>query len=366
MTKRAHGEGSIYQRKDGKWCASVRFEDTTTGDHSRATFYGRTKTEAKQKLKAAIARLDEGAPVRDASATVAAWLAEWRKTALAASSRADSTKTTYELLCKKHLEPAPFGAITLDRLRASDLDRLILSLRAAGLSDSTIRQTYTILRQALSDAKRDNLIARNVAEAVKRPTVAKKEARYLSPAEVTRLLDAAKGSRYHDLLAFIAGTGVRKGEALATKWSDLDMDTGVYHVPGTKSDSSRRTLPLPPALIAILKAHKRRQAEERIRAANVWHDTGLVFTTEAGTAVGPRNVLRALYTAAAAAGLDDVCVHTLRHSAATAWLENGVNLKAVSTLLGHADISITADTYAHVSDETARQAMTTLANVLGL
>lgn len=366
MTKRSNGEGTLTQRKDGRWSASIRYQDPITGEFERAWFYGRTKTEARGKLKAAMERIAEGAPVRDAAATVGAWLAEWRHGGLKASSRAESTKDTYATLSKKHLEPAPFGSIPLGRLRPSDLERLIMQMRDEGLSDSTIRQTYTILRQALGDAKRDGLIARNVAELVKRPTVANHEARFLSPAEVARLLTAAEGSRYHDLLAFIAGTGVRKGEALATTWTDVDLTAATYRVPGTKTDKSKRTLPLSPGLVTLLKRHRKAQAIERMKAANVWEDTGLVFTTETGKAIGSRNVLRALYAVAEAAGLEDVCVHTLRHSAATAWLENGVNLKAVSTLLGHADISITANTYAHVSDETAKSAMAVLSEVIGL
>lgn len=366
MTKRSNGEGTVTQRKDGRWCASIRYQDPTTGEFERAWFYGKNKTEARNKLKAAMERIEAGAPVRDAAATVGTWLAEWRESALKASSRAESTKATYTTLSKKHLEVAPFGAIPLGRLRPSDLDKLILGLRAKGLSPSTVRQTYTILRQALGDAKRDGLIARNVAELVKRPAVETAEARFLSPAEVAQLLQSAEKSRYHALLSFIAGTGVRKGEALATTWSEVDLITGTYRVPGTKTEKSKRTLPLSPAMVALLKRHRTAQRSERIRAANVWQDTGLVFTTEFGTAVGARNTLRALHTAADDAGLTGVCVHTLRHSAATAWLENGVNLKAVSTMLGHADISITGDIYAHVSDETARGAMETLSRVIGL
>lgn len=366
MTKRSNGEGTVTQRKDGRWCAGIRYQDPLTGESERTWFYGKTKAEVRKKLKAAMERIEEGAPVRDAAATIGTWLAEWREGGLKASSRAESTKATYQTLSKKHLEPAPFGAIALGRLRPSDVDRLIMTLRDKGLSDSTVRQTYTILRQALGDAKRDGLIARNVAELVKRPTVETREARFLSPAEVARLLKSAEKSRYHDLLAFIAGTGVRKGEALATTWADIDLEAATYRVPGTKTEKSKRTLPLSPPMVLLLKRHRVVQRTERIRAANIWQGTGLVFTTETGTAISPRNTLRALHTAAEDAGLADVCVHTLRHSAATAWLENGVNLKAVSTMLGHADISITGDIYAHMSDETAKNAMETLSRVLGL
>jgi len=366
MTKRSNGEGTLDQRPDGRWRARIRYEDPITGEKLRTTFYGRTKTEARAKLKTAMQRLEAGAPVRDATATAGAFLEQWRGTSLKASSRADSTKSGYAILSKKHLEPAPFGAITLDRLRPSDVEKLILALRDKKLSESTVRQIYTILRQALADAKRDGLIARNVAEAVKRPSVTPHEARFLSPVEVSRLLKAAEPFRYHALLALIAGTGVRKGEALATTWGDLDLTAALYRVPGTKTARSRRRIPLSPALVALLKAHRKQQATERLRAANIWQETDLVFTTEAGTRVDPRNALRVLTVAAKAAGLKDVNVHTLRHSAASAWIEGGVSLKTASQLLGHSDIAITGNIYAHVSEDSERQAIDALSAAIGL
>jgi len=366
MAKRSNGEGSPYQRTDGRWAVPLRYQDPMTGEHVRKFFYGRTKREAMAKMTAARKRIEAGAPVKDSTATVAAWLAEWRSGALEASSRADSTKNTYKTLAKKHIEPAPFGLLPLDRLKPSHIDRLILELREKKLAPSTIRQVYTILRLALADAKRDGLIARNVAEAVARPKVPKKEARFLTAEEVTRLLKAAEKSRYHDLLAFIAATGVRKSEALATEWAHINLKAGTYRVPGTKSDASKRTLHLSPAVVEMLKAHRKRQLQERLHAGNQWQQTGYVFTTEFGTRVDPRNALRVIGAAAKSAKLDDVCVHTLRHSAATAMLENGVNLKAVSTLLGHSEIGTTANLYGHVTDEQAKRAMDTLSNAIGL
>lgn len=366
MTKRSNGEGSIRQRDDGLWVASLRFLDPVTGERSRKVFYGKTKTAARQKMQAARERIENGAPVKDSTATVAAWLAEWRSGALEASSRATSTKNVYSTLSKQHLEPAPFGLIALDRLRPSHIDRLILDLREKKLAASTIRQVYTILRLALTDAKRDGLIAHNVAEAVPRPKVPKKEARFLTSEEVVRLLKAAETSRYHDLLAFIAVTGVRKSEALSTAWAHIDLKAGTYRVPGTKSDAAKRMLHLSPAVIAMLKQHRKRQAEERLLAGNQWRQTGLVFTTEFGTRVDARNALRVIEVASKEAKLDGVCVHTLRHSAATAMLENGVNLKAVSTLLGHSEIGTTANLYGHMTDEQARKAMNTLSDAIGL
>ena len=130
--KRSNGEHSIYQRKDGKWCAAIVCDDPVTGQRSRKVLYGKTRTEVRGKLKTASERAEVGAPVRDAKASVAVWLVQWRDTTLAASNCKASTKELYKTLCIHHLEPEPFGAIRLDRLRPSDIDALILKLRGEG------------------------------------------------------------------------------------------------------------------------------------------------------------------------------------------------------------------------------------------
>jgi integrase len=181
MAKNANGEGSIYKRmRDGKL---VRYEGAITytgedGNTKRHTVYGRTRQDVCDKLKKARERIEAGGPVRDATRRVGDWLAQWRATSLAVSDRKDSTKELYVNLSRKHLEPAPFGAITLDRLRPTDVEALVLAMRTKtkpaktkgadpvrALSDSTIRNTYTVLRAGLDGAVRDGLIARNPAAA---------------------------------------------------------------------------------------------------------------------------------------------------------------------------------------------------------
>ena len=132
-----------------------------------------------------------------------------------------------------------------------------------------------------------------------------------------------------------------------------------------KTERSRRTVPLSPAVVAMLRKHKAGQTAERLRADNQWQDSGLVFTTEFGGPVDPRNLLRVVEVAAKAAGVE-AGVHTLRHSAAVGWLESGVHIKAVADLLGHSSISITGDIYGHTSDETARSAVDGWSGPLGL
>jgi integrase len=382
MPKNANGEGSIYKRmKDGKL---IRFDGAISyigddGNSKRHTVYGRTRADVRDKLGTARERLDAGAPVRDATRTVADWLAQWRATTLAASDRKPATREMYAHLSRKHLEPAPFGAITLDRLRPNDIEALILKCRDRGLSDSSVRSVYTVARLALDGAVRDGLLARNPAAVVKRPGVARREAKHAAAVDVTALLTAADGLRYRDALVLIAATGMRRGEALALRWTDIDLDAGLVAVRGTlgrvggklvvsepKTDRSRRTVPLGAPLVAMLRARRRQQAAEQLRAANQWPNSGLVFTTELGTLVEPRNILRTVETAAAKAGMEGVVVHTLRHSAAVAWLAAGVHIKAVADLLGHASIAVTGDVYGHTSDDTARAAVEGLSGALGL
>jgi integrase len=377
--RRANNEGNLYQRSDGRWEARISYIDPITGQHRRMSLYASTQIVAAAKARKIRERLEADAPIRDSSDTVADWLAHWRETTLAVSDRKDSTKELYANLARKHLEPAPIGMIQLGKLRPSDVERLILDLKTKGLSDSTIRSIYVVLRAALDGAVRDQLLRRNPAAVVARPGVKRQEARHLGAEELCVLLKASESSRYHLPLLLIALTGLRRGEALALRWSDVDLDAGTMKITATvsriggqlvisepKTERARRTIPLTPALVTMLKAHRKTQLEERLRAANIWHDHGLVFCTEFGTPVEPRSLLRVIEAAAKKANIEGVGVHTLRHSAATAWLEGGVHIKQVSTLLGHSSISITGDVYGHASDAGARRAVESLGHIFGI
>lgn len=190
---------------------------------------------------------------------------------------------------------------------------------------------------------------------MKRPGIARQEVKHLDADAVTKVLKAAESSRYHAAVVLIAATGLRKGEALGLAWDHVDQDAGQLKVTATlgrigdrllingpKTERSRRTVPLNAGVVAMLRRHRAVQREERMRA-NVWKDSGLVFTTEFGGPIDPRNLLRVIEVAAKAAGVAGVGVHTLRHSAAVAWLEAGVHIKAVADLLGHSSVSITGD-----------------------
>ena len=399
MSRNANGEGTICDwMVDGKkrgYRGALSYCDEH-GAAKRFYCYGRTRAEVKDKLDQARKRVTTGGPVKDAKLTVGEWMAQWRESGLAVSDRKESTRVMYASLSRTHIEPAPFGGVTLDKLKPSHIDKLILALRSKtkpgkpttnnpspapvrALSDSSIRQVYTVLRAGLDGAVRDRLIATNPCAAVRRPGVPRTEARYLDTAAVGAVLDAAKESRHYSALALVVATGLRKGEALGLRWSDVNLDDGWLKVRQTlnriqtrlvatepKTDRSRRTVPLSPAVVAMLRRHKVAQTAERLKAGDQWTDSGLVFTTEFGGPVDPRNLLRVAEVAAAKAGQSGVGVHTLRHSAAVGWLEAGVHIKAVADLLGHSSIAVTGDVYGHTSDDAARSAVDGWAVALGL
>lgn len=385
--RRANSEGNVYRRADGRWEGRLSYIDPDTGSRERVSAYGATQKAALAELGKVRDRLEDGKPPKDATVTVAAWMARWRETTLAASDRKPATQALYSSLGQKHIEPAPFGAIRLDRLKPSDVEALILRMKAAtkpdkatgenpnpqpvrALSDSTIRSTYAVLRQALDGAVRDGLLGRNPAALVKRPGVERRDVSHLSADEVIRLLRAAEGLRYHPALVLIANTGLRRGECLALRWSDVDLDAGVLNVRRTlsrvngkldfsapKTERSRRTLPLSSAMVSMLRQHRVAQAAERLKAANIWENHDLIFCSELGSPAEPRGLLRAVEIASTKAGLKGVVVHELRHAAATSWLEGGVHIRAVADLLGHSSVAITGDIYSFTADNAARAAM---------
>jgi integrase len=378
MGKRASGEGSVRQRPNGLWEARLSYVDPVSGQRRSASFYATTAEAARAELDKARSRIRTQAPVLDSSMRLTDWIERWSDTALEASDRKPATRQRYREIARKHLCRL-LGDVPLSRLRKSHVDSVVVALRREGLADTSVRLAYTVLRAVLADAVLDGLIADNAAARAGRPGVARREARHLSADEVVKILDAAADERYRNVLALIAVTGLRRGEALGLSWSHVDLTAGVLKVVATanvvegqlelsepKSGRSRRTVPLSPAAVALLKAQRATQAAERLRAGELWTDTGLVFTDELGAPVNPRAILRAVQRSAARAGIEDVTVHTLRHSAAVAWLEAGVHIKAVADLLGHSSIAITGDIYGHASDVATRSAVDGLSDVLGL
>jgi integrase len=368
--RRGNSEGSTPRRRpDGRWQINLRVTDDA-GRASRHTVYGDTAQEARGKAAEIRKRIEGGLSARDRKESVAAFTLHWIDTTLQASERKRNTKVMYAGVARTHILSSSLATLALDRIRPSHVEGWVVELRRKGLAESTVRSAYTILRAVLDTAGRDGALASNPAAAIRRPRVTAKEAPHLSPAQVTELLRAAEGSRYAALFGLLVHTGLRRGEALALQWSDVDLDRGLLRVRGTlsridgrlvvtepKTAKSKRFVPLSEPARRLLDDVHAAQAEERRAAGSAWHQTGYLFTTEFGEPCDPRNAFRALRAAATKAGLPQAGLHTLRHSAASVLLTRGVPLKVVSELLGHSSIAITGDIYGHVSPDVAREAI---------
>lgn len=377
MSRRANGEGSKpVLRRDGRWAVSVRYIDAD-GLNKRTTVYGRTAKDAREKAEAVRSRIKAKKPPKDAKVLLATFVNEWIASTLAVSDRKASTKSMYGTLARKHVVESDLGQRPLDRIEPRHVEAWVAGLRKKGLAESTVRSTYTVLRAILDTAVRDRAIGDNPAAVVRRPKVTMKEAMFLTVAQVEDVLAAAEGSRYAPLFRLLVNTGLRRGEALALRWSDVDLTNRTVRVRGTlaredgelvvtdaKTAKSKRSLFLTDESVGVLQCLRDRQRVERETAGSMWVESGFVFTTELGGPCDPRNALRAFRSAADRAGVTGAGLHTLRHSAASVLLSNGVPLKVVSDILGHSSTAITGDVYGHVSPDVAAEAMRALSGAL--
>jgi integrase len=234
----------------------------------------------------------------------------------------------------------------------------------------------TILRMALKKAESFGLVARNVALLVNAPKAEQYEVQPMGSEEAQRFLNIIKGDRLEALFRVGLAIGLRRGEALALKWSSVDLENATLRVTGSlqriqgklviqppKTKKSARALKIPKTLLAILREHRTRQLEERLNAEH-WQDEDLVFSTSLGTYIEPRNVRRKLDSLMKDSGMRYFRLHDVRHFFASLLLAQGVELKLVSELLGHSSIRITGDIYAHVMPAAKDEAIDMLDNLL--
>jgi len=364
--KRANGEGTVYLRKDGRWEAALMVP-TPTGALVRRRVYGKTRQEAHEKLTALARLVHQGMPVASASHTVEAYLRAWLHEVAKRRVR-PRTWETYELLIRRHIVPV-IGDKRLDRLTAADVRRLLDRKRDEELSTSTVRQLHAVLRVALQQAVREDLLPRNIARLVEVPVPSNDPVWPLTMDEARRLLKTASEDRLYALWAVAVGVGLRRGEALGLRWEDVDLEDGTVRVAQSlqraqgrlqfsapKTARSRRTVPLPHVCVEALRGHRHRQDGERQRLGEAWTESGLVFTTAVGTPIEPRNLNRSFDALCARADVRRVRLHDLRHTCASLLLAQGVSPRVVMETLGHSQISITMNTYTHVMPAVQREA----------
>jgi integrase len=370
MARRGSGEGGIFQREsDGRWVATVELGKGSNGKRLRKTVYGSTKRQVQAKLKAAQDARDKGIVTTGGNMTVSAWLDQWLDGLDATGKLKASTRRSYREVVNLYVRPH-LGHIRLARLTPEDVEKMGHTLAEAGKSGNTQRLARTILRRALGQAERRGYVARNVVALTDAPAVKVDERPVLTPEQARQLFDALHDDRLLPLYMVAIHTGLRQGELLALRWSDVDLEAGTLTVTGTldrkvrqrtdpKTDKSRRAVPLTPQAMEALQVHQVRQNLEGTQGSD-----DLVFTSARGTALYDSNIRKHWHRVSANLGLPSMPWHNLRHSAATIMLAQGVPIEVVSRVFGHASIRITADIYGHVSPETNRQAADAMSKAL--
>ena len=376
--RRANGEGNIRKRKDGRWEGRYTVgRDPETGKSIIKNVLGKTQAEVKEKLKKAIEEnvgIDYG---QAKTYTVGSWLEVWMENYAKIKLRPSTFKTSQGFL-KNHIRPQ-IGNVPLAELTSLDLqrfykhlldggrvDRIEAKKKPKGLAPKTVRNIHQIISSALKLASEQRLIVRNPADGCALPKAERKEMRTLPIEQLTSFLREAKDSGVYELYYLDLATGLRRGELLGLKWTDVDLDRGILKIQRAisrqngkeveaplKTKNAYRTLPLSADAISVLKMQKCKVGNSE------W-----VFPSPSGGPMSPDSVLHMLQRVLKRAGLPKVRFHDLRHTFATLALQNGVDIKTVSGMLGHFSAGFTLDTYAHVTTSAKREAAKTMGNIL--
>ena len=367
--RRKRGDGSIHLRKDGRWEGRYVVGYDDKGLPVTKNVLAKTKSECTTKL----AQLRETLRVPATNQPkpgllLADWLDLWYQGYKKQNLR-PNTQMSYERRIYQHITPA-LGQVQLDKLTTADIQEFYASLKKSGrlirtelygdgLSDQTVRGVHTTLHAALDKAVEENLIFRNPADACRLPSAKAREMKVLEPEEIQRLLIQAREDGCYELLLLELSTGLRRGEICALQWDDLDMNTGalkverqVHRVRGElvvsppKTRAGRRSVLLPPPVLNVLKAYRTTCTSRWMFPSPVKEDAPM----------DPAAVRKRLSTILKRADCKSLRFHDLRHTFATASLEHGMDIKTLSTIIGHVSSSTTLNIYAHVTDEMQRTA----------
>ena len=369
--RRANGEGSIRKRKDGRWEGRYTAgRDPVTGKVIYKNVLGKAQAEVKAKFKAAIEKSSSLATTTERYTTgqcLDVWIENYAKLQVRASSH-----KTYQGFIENHIKPA-LGDIPLEKLTATELQRLYKYLlengrlecmesrnKPKGLSVATVRNINQMISSALNCAVEQRLISSNPTNGCVLPKLERKEMKILPPESLGTFFEEARRSGVFELYYIDLATDLRRGELLGLKWSDIDLDKGIIHVrrqvlrqngevveAPLKTKNSYRNIAIGADAIKVLK--RMEQKDE------------YVFPSPFGGPMSPDSVLHMLQRVLKRAGLERIHFHDLRHTFSVLALQNGVDVKTLSAMLGHYSAGFTLDTYAHVTTSMQKQA----ANAVG-
>ncbi len=360
--KRSSGEGMVRLRKDGRWEGRLVVEYDEKGLPKTKNVTAKTKSECEDKLKVLRETLGKSADRIYADMPFGSWIDYWYKTFCKPALRY-TTREGYESFIYRHVIPS-VGKIPLNKLSQKDLQQFYAKLKRQGrlqyadklgaaVSDRLVRSCHAQCRAALEQAVKNALISYNPANDCKLPPKRNREMQVLSPKEVGRFLVRAKEEGYYEIFLLELSTGMRRGEILGLQWKDLDFTDGSLRisrqvlpaeggvlVQPPKTKSSLRTIILPPYMLEILAAMEKEKNCEWIFPSPV----------NFGEPRNPSALSHRLQHLLKRSGCKKIRFHDLRHTFATMALENGMDLKTLSDLLGHVSAETTLNIYSHLTD----------------
>ncbi len=376
--RRASGEGNIRKRSDGRWEGRYTAgHNPVTGKPIYKNVLGKSQSEVLEKLETAIKDSKKLDFTNYGQYTVGQWMDVWYEYYAVIKVR-PSSHQTYRGYIEHHIKPY-IGEIPLEKLTTLDLQKLYSKLltggrvvrkeskkQPKGLSAKTVRNINQIISSAMDQAVRQKLIISNPTDGCALPRIEHKEMHTLSDDRLSDFLKEAKASGVYEMYYIELATGLRRGELLGLKWDDVDwkrktiricrqvarINGEVVEAP-LKTKNAYRTISLGDGAIAILEAQKEKTNDKYI------------FPSPNGGPISPDSVQNMLNRVLKRAGLPKIRVHDLRHTFATLALQNGVDIKTVSGMLGHYSAGFTLDTYTHVTTPAQIEAANTMGRVLG-
>ncbi len=377
--RRSNGEGNIRKRKDGRWEGRYTAGfDPATGKQVFKNVLGKTQNEVKEKLKKALKESQKLDFTRTGKYTVSQWMEEWFEN-VCKIKVSPSSHQPYRGSIDHHITPY-IGKIPIEKLSTMDLQKLCRKLmdegrvertesekQPKGLGPKTVRNVMQVISSAMDFAVAQKIITENTCKAVELPKVEKQEMQTIPAEQLQAFLTEAKVSGVYEMYYIELSTGLRRGELLGLKWPDIDWKNGIITVrrqvarvngeiteAPLKTKNSYRRVSISPQAIEVLKTQKAKTNSE------------YVFPSPNGGPISPDSVNNMLKRVLARAGIPKVRFHDLRHTFATIALQNGVDIKTVSSILGHFSAGFTLDTYAHITTAAQKEAAITMGNILSI
>lgn len=387
MPRQRNGQSSIYQGKDGYWHGRVTVGVRDEGGPDRRHVMSRDKATIVSKVQSLEDERDNHTIGRAGDNwTTERWLTFWLEE-LTAPYVKDNTLAGYRVAVNHHLIPG-IGKHPLKKLKPEHLERLYLRIldtttkRGTKTKPATAHQVHRVVRTALNEAVRRGHLVKNPATLARTPRVDEEEIEPFSVDEIKRLIATARGSRNGTRWVLALAVGLRQGEALGLRWSDLNLDAQTLSInrnrlrptyrhgcngtcgrqragycphrvserpttDTTKSRSGRRLIGLPAEVCELFKAHRAAQDLERATAAQLWTDEGWIFADATGSALKPSTDWRHWKNLLTQAGIRDGRLHDARHTAATVLLILGVEPRAMMAVMGWSNTAM-AGRYAHM------------------